>query len=130
MPFAAAVLALVMMVAAQADPRTALLERAGWEAIASGQLDIAAESFRQGVATVAFIQRRDDDARAALVKALGIDPKLARAESLMGQLLYRTGDVTGAIRVYETLASERPGDQDVLATLDRWRRELDLQRRM
>jgi tetratricopeptide (TPR) repeat protein len=149
MQFAAVVLALLAAVgtatpgAAQADPRTALLERAGWEAIASGQLDIAAESFRQavsadprnaqlhlGVATVAFIQRRDDDARAALAKALAIDAKLARAQSLMGQVLYRAGDLPGAIRVFETLTAERPGDSDALATLERWRRELDLQQRM
>src|SRR5512138_1582152 len=149
MQCAAAVLALVAAAgtaapaAAQADPRTALLERAGWDAIAAGQLDVASESFRQAVtadpknaelhlgsATVAFIQHKDDDARAALDRALAIDPKLARAESLMGQVLYRSGDLSGAIRVFETLTVERPDDRDALATLDRWRRELDLQQRM
>jgi tetratricopeptide (TPR) repeat protein len=149
MQFAAAVLALVAAVgtaapaAAQADPRTALLERAGWDAIAAGQLDVAAESFRQavagdpknaqlhlGLATVAYIQHRDDDARAALQKALAIDPKLPRAESLMGQILYRGGDLPAAIRMFEALAADRPNDGDTLATLDRWRRELDLQQRM
>jgi len=128
---------------AQSDPRTALLERAGWDAIAAGQLDVAAEAFRQavtadprnaqlhlGVGTVAFMQRKDEEARRALERALAIDPKLARAESLMGALLYRTGDLPGAIRVFETLAADAPGDKDVHATLDRWRRELDLQQRM
>src|SRR5215472_15208173 len=56
---------------AQSDPRTALLERAGWDAVTAGQLDVAAEAFRQavaadprnaqlhlGVATVAFLQQR------------------------------------------------------------------------
>ncbi len=132
-----------MPAAAQSDPRSALLERAGWDAVAAGQLDVAAEAFRQaatadprnaqlhlGIATVAFMQHRDDDARSALEKALTIDPKFARAESLLGAILYRPGDLPGAIRVFDTLASEVPNDEGVRSTLDRWRRELDLQQRM
>ena len=149
MQFAAAVLAFLAALgtatpaSAQADPRTALLERAGWDAVAAGRLDVAAEAFRQaaagdprnaqlqlGVGTVAFLQHRNDDARAALDRALAIDPKLSRAETLMGQVLYRAGDLPGAIRVFETLTAETPGDRDARATLDRWRRELDLQQRM
>jgi tetratricopeptide (TPR) repeat protein len=149
MQCAAVLLALVaafgtaMPAAAQSDPRTALLGRAGWDAVAAGRLDVAAEAFRQaviadprnpqlhlGVATVAFMQRRDDDARSALEKALAIVPKLARAESLMGAVLYRAGDLPGAIRVFETLTTETPGDGDARASLDRWRRELELQQRM
>jgi tetratricopeptide repeat protein len=149
MQCAAVLLALVaafgtaLPAAAQSDPRTALLERAGWDAIAAGQLDVAAEAFRQavaadprnaqlhlGVATVAVMQHRDDDARGALEKALAIDPKLARARSLMGAVLYRTGDLPGAIRVFEALTAELPDDRDVRSTLDRWRRELELQQRM
>jgi Tfp pilus assembly protein PilF len=113
-------------------PRTAL-QRTRWlDAVAAGSLAVAAEAFRQaviadprnsaahlGVATVAFMQRRDDDARSALEKALAIDPKLARAESLMGAVLYRAGDLPGAIRVFETLTTETPGDGDASATLDR-----------
>jgi tetratricopeptide (TPR) repeat protein len=132
-----------MPAAAQSDPRSALLERAGWDAVAAGQIDVAAEAFRQalatdsrnaqlhlGIATVAFIQHRDDDARSALEKALAIDPKLARAESLLGRVLYRSGNLPGAIRVFDTLTSETPDDAEVRSTLDRWRRELDLQQRM
>src|SRR5215467_2331533 len=128
---------------AQSDPRTALLERAGWDAVTAGQLDVAAEAFRQavtadprnaqlhlGVATVAFMQHRDDEAKGALEKALAIDPKLARARSLMGAVLYRSGDLPGAIRVFDTLTTDRPDDKDARATLDRWRRELELQQRM
>jgi hypothetical protein len=128
---------------AQSDPRSALLERAGWDAVAAGQTDVAAEAFRQalttdprnaqlhlGIATVAFIQHRDDDARSALEKALTIDPKLTRAQSLLGRILYRSGDLPGAIRLFETVASAAPDDADVRSTLDRWRREFDLQQRM
>src|SRR5215467_15687596 len=149
MQFAAVLLALMaafgtaMPAPAQSDPRTALLERAGWDAVTAGQLDVAAEAFRQavaadpknaqlhlGVATVAFLQHRDGDARSELEKALSIDPKMTRAQSLLGNVLYRSGDLPGAIRVFETLTSERPDDKDARSTLDRWQRELDLQQRM
>src|SRR5215471_4566460 len=148
MPCAVALLTLLAALgtavpAAQSDPRTALLERAGWDAVAAGQLDVAAEAFRQavtadprnaqlhlGVATVAFMQHRDDDAKSALEKVLAIDPKQARARSLMGAVLYRSGDLPGAIRVLDALTSDLPGDKDVRSTLDRWQRELELQQRM
>src|SRR5713101_4959578 len=84
---------------AQADPRTALLERAGWDALAAGQTKVAAESFRQamaadprnarlylGAATAAYVERRDTDAKAALERALALDPGLTRARALMGQV--------------------------------------------
>src|SRR5262245_39934269 len=128
---------------AQPDPRTALLERAGWDAVAAGQLDIAAEAFRQaatadprnaqlllGVGTVAYMQHREDAARSALEKALALDPNLTRAQSLMGAVLYRSGDLPAAIRVFEALTAATPADREARATLDRWRRELELQQRM
>ena len=149
MQFAAVLLALMgafgtaMPAPAQSDPRTALLQRGGWDAVTAGQLDVAAEAFRQavaadprnaqphlGVATVAFLQHRDDDARSELEKALSIDPKLTRAQSLLGNILYRSGDLSGAIRVFDALTSELPDDKDARSTLDRWQRELDLQQRM
>ena len=83
-------------VSAQADPRTALLERAGWDALAAGQTKVAVESFRQaiaadpknarlylGAATAAYVERRDADAKTALDRALELDPGLARARALM-----------------------------------------------
>jgi tetratricopeptide (TPR) repeat protein len=149
MKWAAALLALTAALGtaasafAQVDPRTALLERAGWDAVAAGRLDVAVDAFRRaasadprnarlhlGVATVAFLRRRDDDAKSSLERALALDPKLSRAQSLLGEVLHRSGDVAGAIRVFEALTSEMPNDQDARATLDRWRRELALQQRM
>jgi tetratricopeptide (TPR) repeat protein len=138
-----AALAIASPAFPQADPGVALLERAGWEAVAAGQADVAAGAFRRaitadpgnarlqlGAATAAFMQRRDADAKRALDRALTLDPKLAGAESLMGQVLRRMGDLPAAIRVFEKLALEKPNDTGAQATLDRWRRELDLQQKM
>jgi hypothetical protein len=65
--------------AAQIDPRTALFEKAGWEALAADQATAAAENFRAALAAdprnaqlhlgaglAAFLQRRDADARMEL----------------------------------------------------------------
>ena len=131
------------LVSAQADPRTALFERAGWDALAAGQPHAAAESFRQaiaadprnarlhlGAATAAYVERRDADATSALDRALALDPKLARARALMGQVRHRAGDLIGALREYDALVRDTPADKDAQATIERWRRELDLQQRM
>jgi tetratricopeptide (TPR) repeat protein len=132
-----------VLISAQVDPRTALLERAGWDALAAGQTKVAAESFRQaiaadpgnarlylGAATAAYVERRDTDAKAALERALALDPGLTRARALMGQVRHRSGDLLGALREYDTLTKATPHDTDVQATIERWRRELELQQRM
>src|SRR5678816_336109 len=83
-----AVLTLVVTCAsAQTDPKTAMLARAGWDALARNQPREAADAFREAIArdprnadlhlgagTAAFLERRDADARAALERALGLDP--------------------------------------------------------
>jgi hypothetical protein len=139
----AVVLGGVAPAGAQVDPKTALLERAGWEAIVAGQPHAAAESFRTalaadpgnaqlylGAGTAAYLERRDEDARKALDYALTLDPRLARARALLGQVLHRSGNLVEAIHTYETLTAQTPDDKEALATLDRWRREADLQSRM
>src|SRR3954471_1586748 len=106
-------------VCAQADPKTALLERAGWDALAAGRAHAAAEAFREAIASdpknarlhlgagaAALLERRDADARQALEYALTLDLTLDHARALLGQVLYRTGDLPGAIRMYETLTTE------------------------
>jgi len=128
---------------AQVDPKTALLERAGWDAIAAGQAHAAADAFREaltadpknarlhlGAGIAAALERRDADAKELLERALALDPKLVRARAPLGQVIYRMGDVTGAIRTYETLVADLPDDRDAQATLERWRRELELHDRM
>lgn len=130
-------------IGAQIDPRTAILERTGWDAIVTGRARVAADAFREalagdpknarlhlGAATAAFLERRDAEAKDALDRALALDPKLTRARTLLGQVLHRMGDVPGAIRTYSVLTADAPDDKEAVATLARWRRELDLNGRM
>jgi tetratricopeptide (TPR) repeat protein len=133
---------LVAPLCAQIDPRTALLERAGWDAIEAGRAHAAAAAFEEalaadpknpqlalGAGTAAYLERRDADAEQLLERALTLDPELIAALDLIGQVRYRRGDLAGAIRAYETLAA-RSADADVAAALDRWRREAELHDRM
>jgi tetratricopeptide (TPR) repeat protein len=128
---------------AQSDPKTALLEQAGWDALRAGQPHVAAAAFAEalsreprnarfllGAGTAAYLERRDADAQQVLERALQLDAKLTPARSLLGLVLYRRGDLAGAIRLYEGLTIEAPGDEQVRTTLDRWRREWDLHVRM
>jgi tetratricopeptide (TPR) repeat protein len=147
-PLRIAVLVLLLVPAAgsagaQLYTKTDLLERAGWEAIAARNAKAAAEAFGQAVATeprratlhlglaaVALLEGRDEDAEPSLRRALELDPAVPLARSMLGQLLYRRGDLPGAIRTYDTLVAESPGDTDARLTLERWQREFDLHTRM
>jgi tetratricopeptide (TPR) repeat protein len=141
----AAVLAGAGIVGAQIDPRTAIVERAAWDALARGQAHAAAEAFRDaltadpknarlhlGAAMAAALERRDAEATAEAERALAIEPSMPEARALLGQLLYRTGDLAGAIRVYDAFAADSSSNAgpSVQATLERWRRELALHDRM
>jgi tetratricopeptide (TPR) repeat protein len=144
------ILALLLLVAAsvapgaaQIDPQTALLEKTGWEALAGGHARAAAEAFRTaivadsknprlylGAATAAYLEQRNEDSRLALEHALALDPKLSDALVLLGQVLYRAGDLPGAIRTYERLVADLPDDQRSRVAIERWRREAELNDRM
>jgi tetratricopeptide (TPR) repeat protein len=129
--------------AAQIDPRAALLERGAWEALAAGRAQAAADAFREAIAVdgrnarlhlgagmAATLERRDRDARDAFERALALDPKLTQARALLGQVQHRLNDFASAIRTYEMLVAQVPDDRDAQATLERWRRELELHDRM
>jgi tetratricopeptide (TPR) repeat protein len=129
--------------AGQVDPKTALLERAGWDALNTGRAHAAADAFRDalaadpkngrlhlGAALAAYLERRDEDARDEAERALALDAKLVEAYEVLGQVLHRMGDLRGAIRAYELLIASKPDDRDAAGTLDRWRREAELHDRM
>jgi hypothetical protein len=128
---------------AQIDPRTALLETAGWDALSAGDAQLAAGHFRAalagdprnarlhlGAALAGYLEKRDDDARVSAGRALALDPQLTEARFLLGRVLYRLGDVTGAIAALEVVVGAVPGDRDARTMLERWRRELELHDRM
>jgi tetratricopeptide (TPR) repeat protein len=131
---------------AQIDPRTALLEKAGWDALAAGQVGRAAESFRAALAAdprnarlhlgaglAAYRERRDGDARMELERALELDPKLTDARAALAQVQHRLGDVLTAISTLERASADAPDDnanKAARATLERWRREVELHDRM
>jgi tetratricopeptide (TPR) repeat protein len=128
---------------AQVDPRAALLERTAFDALNAGQIRAAADAFREGIAAdpknprlhlgagmAAALERRDGDAKDALERALALDPKLTPARVLLGQIQHRMGDIAAAIGTYDALVIDAPDNQDAHATLDRWRREVDLHGRM
>lgn len=143
--FLAAALALVPSGAAwaQIDPKTAILERAGFDALQTGQFDRAVTSFQEGLAAdptnprlhlglgiVAFGQQRDGAAKTELDRALELAPGLTEAREFLGLVLHRQGDLFGAIRSYETLMAAVPSDAAAADRLDEWRRELELADRM
>jgi tetratricopeptide (TPR) repeat protein len=138
-----ALVAFAAPCAAQIDPKTALLERAGWEALTAGRAHAAAEAFRDAIAAdpknarlhlgagmAATLERRDADALDAVQRALALDPRLVEARALLGQIQYRLGDAAAAIRTYEGLVAAAPDDRGAQATLARWQREAALHDRM
>ena len=127
----------------QSSPRAGMLEQAGWNAIRSGDFKTATDAFSEaakldpknamlwlGAGTAEFLLRHDDEARARLEHALALDPKLTRARAQLAQVFKRQGDLTEAIRLYESVAADAPDDAGVRDTLDRWKREKDLHDRM
>lgn len=128
---------------AQVDPKTALLERDGFQLLEEGQARRAANTFRDalkgdpknarlhlGAGIAAYLERRDADARNALERALALDQTLADARQVLGRVLRRQGDFAGAIRAYEAFVALRPGEREGADTLERWRREQALHDRM
>lgn len=120
-----------------------MLEQEGWAALDANNGVAAEQAFRAAVAldpknarlhlglgTAAFLLRHDADAKASLEQALVLSPGLTRARAQLAQVFKRQGDLAEAIRLYEVVATEVPGDPGVRDTLDRWKREAELHDRM
>src|SRR5712692_6313772 len=133
------VCAVAAVARAQIDPRTALVERAAWSALNAGRAHAAADAFREAIAAdpknarlhlgagmAASLEHRDGHAKDALERAVALDPKLTEARALLGQIQRRMGDITEAIRTYDTLLTMTPDDREAKATFDRWQREAEL----
>jgi tetratricopeptide (TPR) repeat protein len=128
---------------AQTSPKAGMLEQDGWSALEAGKAQVAEQAFREAIAldpknarlhlglgTAAFVLRHDADAKASLEQALVLAPTLIRARVQLAHVVKRQGDLAEAIRLYEMVAAEVPGDAGVRDTLDRWKREAELHGRM
>jgi tetratricopeptide (TPR) repeat protein len=128
---------------AQVDPRSALLEQAGWHALDAGDGVAATETFGRalagdpknaklhlGAGMAGYLEHRDLDSKRALERALELDPTLLDARVLLGRVLYRMGDTTSAIRLLERTVADAPADTRITGLLDRWHREAELHDRM
>lgn len=140
--FLAALAASALLAGAPAAQRSqAELERSGWQALNAGRLDDASSIFGEavkrspsaagllGAALVAHLRTRNEEARQHLVAALRMEPSLTPASLLLGEVLHRTGDVDGAIVVYEQALARAPDHPQLLKKLDTWRKESALHSR-
>jgi tetratricopeptide (TPR) repeat protein len=134
-----AFLTAVVLSAGAAQQTPAATVRRGWEAINAGRAGEAARIFEDalakaphepvllvGAATAAHLLGRSETARAHLLDALKQDPKFTPASLLLGELLYRSDDINGAIAVYDTALRHAPGHAQITRKLELWKKEADL----
>jgi tetratricopeptide (TPR) repeat protein len=113
--------------------------RAGWDALKAGRTEEAAAAFERalraapqeptvllGAGIAAHLQGQSDTARRFLVDALKYDPTLTDASLVLGDVLYRSNDINGAIAVYEQALLHAPGHKQLAARLEAWRNEAAL----
>jgi tetratricopeptide (TPR) repeat protein len=132
------VLALSMPASAQRRP-AGQSARAGWDALNASRPQEAASAFEDalkqephepalllGAGLAAHLLGQSDNARRYLIDALKYDPELTPASLLLGEILYRAGDVAGAIQVYEQAIGRAPQNRALLSKLEAWRKEAEL----
>jgi len=131
-------LALSLTVASQ-QRSPAQLSKAGWDALNAGRVQEAASAFEEALRTgpqtastllgaglAARLQGRTDDVRRFLVDALKIEPSLTPASLLLGNVLYQSGDLDGAIDVYQRAITLSPNNELLTRQLEAWRKEAEL----
>ena len=113
--------------------------KAAWDALKAGRPDEAAAAFERalrvapqeptlllGAGIAAHLQGQSETARRFLFDALKYDPKLTDASLVLGDVLYRSNDINGAIAVYEQALAHAPEHKQVAARLEAWRKEAAL----
>src|SRR5207244_7871921 len=122
-----------------AEPPGAALDRAAWAAIRNGKLEEASRLFAEAIAArpgdaglrlgaglAEHLQGREEQARKVLEDALRLDPKLTAASLLLGDIVYRQGEVDSAIRIYEVALAFAPNHPQLQSKLEAWRKEAAL----
>jgi tetratricopeptide (TPR) repeat protein len=124
-----------------AQPATSEALEKGFQALQNGDTDRADSIFREalarhprdprllfGAGVVAKLQGQEQDAIALLKQALQIEPRLAQAAAILGELLYRQGDIDLAIEMYERALPNAPASmtRDMRQRLEAWREEASL----
>jgi tetratricopeptide (TPR) repeat protein len=135
----ALVVGSVSVVVAQASRA----EQVGAQALQDGDADRAAVVFAEGLrqypanpnlhfgaGVAAHMRGRDDEARAALQKALELEPQFLGAAALYGELAYQHGDVDIAMQTYEHALTYAPMNQNLASRLAVWRGEASKERRL
>ena len=115
------------------------LNEAGWTMIQQGEPARAASLFGQalvlrpddpillfGAGVAAHLDGRSVDAQTKLRRVLELNPRLTPASLLLGEIVYREGNVDRAIAIYEAALAFAPADRDLKGRLGEWRRESDV----
>jgi len=146
MPPVAAAIVLVSVAAAGASAQSLSLvvppagaAREAFQALEEGRYKDADAAFERALAAApddpaillgaGIAARRVSNtarARQLLARALQIDPALTPASQLLGTMLYETGDIEGAIRVYDAALVRAPDQARMQAKVEEWRKEAAL----
>lgn len=139
----AVAIAFVVGSAVAAAGQASRAEQVGAQALRDGDEDRAAAVFAEGLqqypanpnlhfgaGVAAHLRGRDSEARAALEKALQLEPEFIGAAALYGELAYQHGDVDVAIQTYERALAYAPMNQNLASRLAVWRAEASKELRL
>jgi tetratricopeptide (TPR) repeat protein len=112
------------------------LNEAGWTSLKQGDPARAAKAFAGalaqlpnepvllfGAAVSAQMQGQPAEAKPRLVRALELNPRFTPASLLLGEIIYREGNLDRAITTYEAALKLAPGNPELTARLTEWRGE-------
>jgi tetratricopeptide (TPR) repeat protein len=127
------------VVSVGAQTTVAELNETGWTLLQKGEAARAAKLFADalsqrpddpvllfGASVSAHVQGHADDAKPKLRRALEVNPRFTPASLLLGEILYREGDLDQAIKTYESALRLSPSNADLTSRLETWRQEADV----